>query len=127
MIDDLLVDDSLDTNEPKANSINTNANGDISMDSIQLSGECSIYEITKLHQKIHNNWQAKTDLDLDVSEVTEVDPSFIQLLASCKKQADENNHLFELVSPSEPLLNKIKAMFMHDYFFSSETSDTTGN
>jgi len=97
------------------------------MDLIELSGECSIYEITRLHQQIHDNWQAKTDLNLDCSGVEEVDASFVQLLASCKKQADENTLSFSLINPSEVLLNKIKAMFLNDFFFTSEEIKTAGN
>lgn len=97
------------------------------MDLIQLSGNCSIYEITQLHQQIHDNWPTQTDLNLDVSNISQVDASFIQLLASCKKQANNNNHLFKLVNPSEQLLNKIKAMFLNDYFFNTESPETEGS
>lgn len=93
------------------------------MDSIQLSGECTIYEIAQIHQKIHDNWQANTNLSLDVSAVTEVDASFIQLLASCKKMALDKNQLFELLNPSDAVSNKMTAMFMNDYFDSENTAD----
>ncbi len=116
----LSVDDSLNDKDSFSNKVNE----DVSMDSIQLDGECSIYEITQLHQKIHDNWHAKTNLNLEVSGVTEVDSSFIQLLASCKKQAEENDLQFELVNPSEPLLKRINAMFMDHFFFSEKLSNS---
>ncbi|MBT3724130.1 MAG: STAS domain-containing protein [Gammaproteobacteria bacterium] len=92
------------------------------MSAIVLSGECTVYEIAQLHQQIHDNWTADTDLELDVSAVSVVDASFVQLLASCKKQAGKQALQFLLIKPTEALDEKIKAMFMND-FFSAETSD----
>jgi anti-anti-sigma regulatory factor len=133
MIDELLTDHSVEIAEDvvedivkdstdKDNPLAIN-NEDSSMDSIQLSGECNIYEIAQIHQKIHDNWQANTNLSLDVSAVTEVDASFIQLLASCKKMALDKNQSFELLNPSDAVSNKMTAMFMNDYFDSENTTD----
>ncbi|MCW8929874.1 MAG: STAS domain-containing protein [Gammaproteobacteria bacterium] len=125
--DSLNVDDSssIDDSQKVKDSLSNKENEDVLMDAIQLDGECSIYEITQLHQKIHDNWQGKTALNLDVSGVTEVDASFVQLLASCRKEAQEKHQQFELINPSEPLLKRITAMFMDDFFFSEEASETT--
>ncbi|NOQ78820.1 MAG: STAS domain-containing protein [Gammaproteobacteria bacterium] len=129
MIDELLTDHSVEIAEDivenstdKDNPLAIN-NEDSSMDSIQLSGECTIYEIAQIHQKIHDNWQANTNLSLDVSAVTEVDASFIQLLASCKKMALDKNQSFELLNPSDAVSNKMTAMFMNDYFNLENTAD----
>ena len=92
------------------------------MSSIALSGECTIYEIAHIHQKVHDNWTGETDLDLDVSSVTDVDASFVQFLASCKKTADSKQHKFQLIKPTDALNEKIKTMFMAD-FFKEEVSD----
>ncbi len=93
------------------------------MSTIALSGDCTIYEIAQLHQQIHDNWKAGTDLELDVSAVTEVDASFVQLLASCKKRADIHEGQFQLSHPTEALNEKIKAMFMVDYFLTEASND----
>ncbi len=86
------------------------------MSKIILSGECTIYEIAELHQQIHDNWKAGSDLELDVSAVSVVDACFVQLLASCKKQAELNECKFLLTKPTEILNEKIKAMFITDFF-----------
>ncbi|MCU7939042.1 MAG: STAS domain-containing protein [gamma proteobacterium symbiont of Bathyaustriella thionipta] len=119
MIDELLTEDTVIDNDARDNI----KNEDISMDSIHLSDECTIYEITQIHQKIHDKWQTNTNLNIDVSAVTEVDASFMQLLASCKKMAMDNNQFFKLINPSEKVTNKMKAMFMSDYFNSQEIAE----
>lgn len=117
MIDELLTDNHSDE------LLTENKDGEKPMNAIQLSGECTIYEIMQLHQQIHDNWPENTGLELDVSGVTEVDASFIQLLATCKNTA-RNKHLsFQLKTPSEPLNNKINAMFMQDFFFKDDDLD----
>ena len=93
------------------------------MSAIALSGECTIYEIAQLHQKIHDNWKAGTNLELDVSAVSEVDASFIQLLASCKKRAEAHEVNLLLNNPTDALNEKIKAMFMIDYFAADPETD----
>jgi len=122
MIDELLTDDIAVENTDKDDPVDYN-NEDTSMNSIQLDDECSIYEIAQIHQKIHDSWQAKTDLTLDVSAVSSVDASFIQLIASCKKMAMDKNLSFKLLNPSETVSNKIDAMFMNAYIDSDETAE----
>jgi len=121
MIDDLLHEESFNPVQTQKDS-----NEDISMTSnnaiSKLTGECSIYEITQIHQQLLSQMQAteatQADFMLDVSKVSDVDASFIQLLACCKHNADNNKQKFQLINPSESLSNRIKAMFMEDYFFS---------
>ncbi len=86
------------------------------MNPIQLSGEGTIYEIVSIHQQIHDNWSVDTDMILDVSAITEVDASFIQLLASCKKTAESNHQTFQIINQPETLNDKMAAMFMQDFF-----------
>jgi len=93
------------------------------MQTIQLTGECTIYEIAQLHQQIHDKWKADSGLELNASEITDVDASFIQLLAACKNTAMINEQSFSLLNPSEVLNEKIDAMFMHDFFFAGEEKE----
>lgn len=96
---------------------------------ITLKGDCSIYEISYLHQQVREQYQKsmadKSDIKLDASEVTEVDASLVQLLASCKIQAEANEQSFALLNPSEVLLKKISALFMEDFFFHNEQAEDT--
>ena len=130
MISDLLTD-HVEDEVVVANSIVESAdvsaaktNGDSLMSAIELSGECTIYEIAQLHQQILEKWKENSELIVDTSAVTEVDASFIQLLASCKKSAAEKNGRFQLLNPSEEVNNKIQAMFMQNFFSEVEQNES---
>jgi ABC-type transporter Mla MlaB component len=86
------------------------------MSSISLQGDCTIYEIAQIQQQIDDNWKEGTDIDLNVSAVLAVDVTFVQLLASCKETAKENEHAFKVTGPTKVLTEKIEAVFMQDYF-----------
>ncbi len=83
---------------------------------ISLQGDCTIYEIAQIQQQIDDNWKQGTNLDLNVSAVLEVDVTFVQLLASCKKSVEENEQALKVTGPTKVLIDKIKAVFMQDYF-----------
>ncbi len=93
------------------------------MSSITLKGECTIYEIGQIHQQIHDKWKQDSELSLNVSAVTDADASFIQLLASCRKTAEDKGQAFKLVKPTEALIQKIEAMFMSAAFSSEKKAN----
>ncbi len=76
----------------------------------------TIYEIVPIHQQIHDNWSVDSDMILDVSTITEVDASFLQFLASCKKTAESNYQTFQIINQPESLNEKMAAMFIRDFF-----------
>ncbi len=86
------------------------------MNRIVLSGECTIYEIAQRHQQIHDNWKADGNLELEVSAVTAIDASFVQVLASCKKQAEQHGFQILITDSTDLLEDTIKAMYMSDFF-----------
>ena len=86
------------------------------MSAIKLSGDCSIYEISSIHQQVMKHWKGHTALALDLSSVIDIDASFIQLLMSCKQTAEQNNQTFELLNVSDPLSKMIDGMFSSDFF-----------
>ena len=86
------------------------------MNVISFQGDCTIYEIAQIQQQIDDNWKQGTDPELNVSAVLEVDVTFVQLLASCKKAAEENEQALKVTGPTKVLIDKIKAVFMQDYF-----------
>lgn len=121
-VNSLLIENHQSDTEQLADKLSDSQEEEISMGTgtIQLSGECTIYEIAQLHQKIHDNWKAGSGLELNAAEVSDVDASFIQLLAVCKNIAESNEQSFLLLNPSEVLNEKIDAMFMHDFFFAED-------
>jgi ABC-type transporter Mla MlaB component len=86
------------------------------MKPIKLSGDCSIYEISSLHEKVMKAWKGESPLALDLAKVTEMDPSFIQLLISCKQTAENKEQSLELLNAPEELTHMIDAMFTSDIF-----------
>ena len=86
------------------------------MAAIKLSGDCSIYGITDVQQLIHKKWNNNKPLTLDLSDVSDFDPSLIQLLMSCKSSAIQHNQPFEMLNMSEDIQQVLDAMLVTDYF-----------
>lgn len=95
------------------------------MSPIKLNGDCSIYEISSIHQQVMKSWKGKSALTLDLSRVSEIDASFIQLLMSCKQTAEQEKQSFELLNASDKLTQTIDAMFSSVFF--NPTSEQTAS
>ena len=86
------------------------------MAAIKLSGDCSIYGITDVQQLIDKKWDVNKPLTIDLSGVSDFDPSLIQLLMSCKTSAIQHNQPFEMVNMSEDIQKVLDTMLVTDYF-----------
>ena len=86
------------------------------MNPIKLSGDCSIYEISSTHQQVMKSWKGDSALALDLSNVRDIDASFIQLLMSCKQTAEQKAQSFELLNVPEKASQMIEAMCSADFF-----------
>ena len=84
------------------------------MKPITLSGDCSIYEISSVHQQVMERWKGKSPLALDLSKVNDIDASFIQLLMSCKQTAEHKKQSLEIVNAPDELAHMIDALFISD-------------
>lgn len=93
------------------------------MKPIMLSGDCSIYEISSLHEKVVKAWKGNSPLALDLAKVTDIDPSFIQLLISCRKTAENKKQSLELVNAPQELTHMIDAMFAWEIFSAESGSE----
>ena len=69
-----------------------------------------------MHQQVMKSWKGKSALALDLSKVSDIDASFIQLLMSCKQAAQQKKQSFELLNASEELTQMMDAMFTTDFF-----------
>ena len=93
------------------------------MNPIKISGDCSIYEISSTHQQVMKSWKGDSALALDLSNVRDIDASFIQLLMSCKQTAEQKEQPFELLNVPEKVTQMIEAMFSADFFTPSNQAD----
>jgi len=78
---------------------------------IRFSGECTIYEVAESQNKIIQKWpdQSQT-INLNMSGVSDIDASFVQLLLSCKKTAHENNAQCHITNLPTVVEDKFQAM-----------------
>jgi anti-anti-sigma regulatory factor len=90
------------------------------MNSINLSGDCTIYEISEIHQKVLQAWKKNKGLMLDLSEVTDADTSLIQLLLSCKQSARQQQQAFELRNVPQELTGKLEALYLDEWVLGTE-------
>lgn len=56
----------------------------------------TIYEIKELKDKFLEEFQQSKDIQIDLSSVTKIDMTAIQLLLSLKKSCDNQNKSFEI-------------------------------
>ena len=90
------------------------------MNSLSLSGDCTIYEISEIHQQVLQAWKKKKGLTLDLSEVADIDASFMQLLLSCRQSAQQQQQLFELKNIPQQLSEKLESLYLSEWFSEPE-------
>ena len=93
------------------------------MKPISLRGESTIYEMSSLHQQVLKDWKSDRVLALDLAAITTIDPSFVQLLMSCKQTAQHHQQNFELLNAPDELTRTIDAMMLTDFFAASANDD----
>lgn len=54
---------------------------------IKLDEDCTIYEVSDIHEKLTEAFRTSPDIKLDCSKVKNIDSSFIQLLLVAKIEA----------------------------------------
>lgn len=71
----------------------------------KLKNDCSIYEVSEMHQKLQTLLQKATTTTLDLSAVEHVDASFLQLLIAAHNEALNNEAQLRVKDPSECLID----------------------
>jgi anti-sigma B factor antagonist len=66
-----------------------------------LDGELNIYNVTRIKLELQNRMQEGTDLWVDLSQVTEVDTSGLQLLLAAHMAMKQAGKKLQLINPSE--------------------------
>lgn len=78
---------------------------------VVFNGECTIYEVAEWQNKIIQKWSDHhLDIVLNMSEISDVDASFVQLLLSCKKTAHAHGSQCHITQIPSVLEERLKHM-----------------
>jgi anti-anti-sigma factor len=77
---------------------------------ISLSGELTIYQARDTHSQLTDVLHDATELNLDLSNITDVDSSFLQILLWLQQEGVRQNIKVTLTQPSEVLQKVISQL-----------------
>jgi len=84
---------------------------------IAIDGELTIFSVQAIKQRVDDVWPAaEHGVDLDVSEVDEVDGAGIQLLMYFRLQAAAKQRSLRLLSPSEAVREALSLVHLTSFF-----------
>lgn len=69
-------------------------------DRLALSGVMTIRETPSIHQRLRDMLVSRTAVTIDCREVSDIDPSFIQLVLSARKTAAARGKRLSFLSPN---------------------------
>ena len=68
----------------------------------------TILNIRDIYQKLLEQYNSKDDLELDFTNIDEIDISGIQLLLSLKQSCDKNNKNFKIINIKDDILYSLE-------------------
>lgn len=77
---------------------------------ISLSGELTIYQARDTYSQLIEVLHDATELSLDLSDITDVDSSFLQILLWLQQEGIRQNIKVSLIQPSEVLKKVISQL-----------------
>lgn len=77
---------------------------------LALSGELCIFHALQLHQLLSTGLAPKTDCEIDLSQVSELDTAGVQLLLMAKREAEKANYRLDFIHHSAALLEVIELL-----------------
>lgn len=83
---------------------------------LDLQGSLSVPSIATLHDQVCQAMNAKAEQEVDMSAVTDVDASAVQLLLAAKKRAAEQKSTFELKMISDRVKSAMSLAGVLDSF-----------
>lgn len=81
-----------------------------------IKGEMTIYQAQELKTSLHSFINNYKKFELDLSQVSEIDSSGMQLLLLFRKKATQANGSIKLLACSEAVSNLITLFGMQDWF-----------
>ena len=77
---------------------------------LTLSDECTIYEVTQLREQILALIQANKNIEFDLSAVSLIDASGVQLLLASKVEMEQKGLCFNLTNCSEQVTDFVESI-----------------
>lgn len=81
-----------------------------------IAGEMCIYEAHEIKDELIASVAESNELEIDLSQVSEMDSAGLQLLLLAKKMCTDSNKTLRLVSHSEAALEVIDSYHMASFF-----------
>jgi anti-anti-sigma factor len=83
---------------------------------LKLSGELGIYSATELKDQLLGHLEQCCQLEINLSEIEEIDTAGLQLLVLLKREAKLSGKILTLVSHSVATLEVLELLKMEAYF-----------
>ena len=83
---------------------------------MHVGGEMCIYEASELKENLMGVMEDPRHLEINLSKVTEMDSSGVQLLMLVKKEREEKGHSFGLSHHSDVVLDVFELLGLEGYF-----------
>lgn len=82
----------------------------------RVEGEMTIYNAAALKQQLDSLLAESVQLEIDLSQVSEIDTAGLQLLILAKKECTERSGQLRLVGHSQPVLDVLDLCNMANFF-----------
>lgn len=83
---------------------------------ILIRGELCIQYVSELANSVMPDWQNYTEIDFDLSGVTEVDAAGMQCLAQFKRMAIEDDKPMRIIGHSASIVNGVELLGLARHF-----------
>lgn len=83
---------------------------------LTLSGELTIYTAAETKRKLFSYWDKELEVELDLSEVTEIDGAGMQILMQLKHEAVECRKPICYTNHSQPVLDVMELLKLTSKF-----------
>lgn len=83
---------------------------------VNIGGEMNIYAASELKEKFMALLDDSRPLEINLSDVTEMDSSGVQLLMLLKKECDQKNRKLSLTHHSDAVLDVFELLRLSAYF-----------
>ena len=93
---------------------------------LKFAADCTIYEAAEHYQKVIDAINEASIVELDLSDVENVDSSFIQLLVSMQLEAKRNETKLEVKADSEAVNDLAAHIYCQDLLAGAENDTKNG-
>lgn len=85
-----------------------NTDSDLPVTRIEIKGELSIFTAAGLRQQLLDALDTEMDVEVDLSEVSEMDSAGMQLMVAAKREASQRNKLLRFTGHSPAVFDVLE-------------------